>query len=195
MKHTLLIFIILSFSACKAQELFREYKFQSVKWTLRIPNNLYMEDSSLYESLKKNTIKKLDGNYDISSFENITPLFVLQKGEGNYFGSTINLYDSTLYSTWQKAYVNMQQGIINIIKSQGELINILDTSTSIEIIDKKIFKRFYIKTYYPSLKLTSNNYWFYRLHNNLDFSINVTYSDDKIGALFLKLLRESKFEE
>jgi hypothetical protein len=82
-----------------------------------------------------------------------------------------------------------------VYKDIGAGLKVLDTATSIELIDKIPFECFYIKTYYPEKKLTLQTYWYNRLIRNHDFSITISFTDENAGRQYLKILRQSSFDK
>lgn len=196
MRHFKLLLLLFSFSGCKGQDTLKEYKFPQVNWTLRIPEKSNLLDSAQFDTISRKAVNAINKTYEADfDFKEVTPLFTIRQGQFNLLGSTINLFDTTLGMTWEKSYAFSKQMIMQVINDQSPAVKIIDTLSSFELIDGLRFEKLYLKTFYPDQKLTMNTYWFYRKQNKYDFSINISYTDEKIGKEFLNLVKTSKFDK
>jgi hypothetical protein len=198
MKHFSSLLIILTFCACKAQTSTKQLRITEIGWTLQIPTDANFLNSSQFDTLQRKVIKSVNDAYDVSSdeeFKKVRALFTIRKGQFNFINSSINHYDSALSDTWQNAYAKSKDMLFDLLEKQKPELQVIDTSTSVEIIDGLEFEKLYIKTFYPRQKLTMFSYWFYRKHDNYDFSVNISYIDEFIGKQYLEILRSSKFDK
>jgi hypothetical protein len=189
----LALFIFLS---CKGQESKREeLRFKEVGWILSIPENSNLLNKKQIDSLQKATNQKLENSYGPQiDFGSTKTLFLFRNGEYNTFGSTINRYNSSGFSSWHDSYAATKSMMMDMFKAQKPNMEILDTSSGKEVIGNRKFEKFYIKTYYPSLNLTMHTYWYCRLQNAYDFSINVSYTEETVGKQFIEIIKASKFD-
>lgn len=125
----------------------------------------------------------------------MVPLFTISDKRYNIFGSTINPYDSAMFATWQESYAASREMIMDLLSKQGDELKVSDTSSAIEHIDGLEFQRFYLQTLYPEQNLRMHTYWFYRKQGMYDFSINISYTDEKMGRQYLEMVRTSKFSK
>jgi hypothetical protein len=197
MKVTVSIIVLLTFLSCKGQDPTKELKIPEVGWTLFIPTDSKILNAAQFDTIKRKFVNAMNNTYGTSEqdFQQVRPLFTIRQGQFNLFNSTINPYDSSLFSTWQESYTASKHMLIDLINKQGPGIKIVDTASSTETIDGLMFQKFYLKTSYPSQNLTMNTYWFYRKQGNYDFSINVAYTDENVGKKYLDILRKSKFDK
>jgi hypothetical protein len=191
-KNIIFIFCAFYFFSCKGQDKTKEFEFPKVGWTLYVPENSDLFTASQFDSLKIATEKKVNRSLGLSQSD---VLFIVKKDMYNFWGSTITALDTSNFKTWQSSYDNQKKAVIDVIKSNAPSISLLDTVSSTENIDGLTFQKFYLKTSYPSLNLTLENYWYYRLQNGLEFSINITFNNKDIGNSYLSLLRASKFDK
>jgi len=161
---------------------------------LRIPASSKFLDSAQFDTISRKAVNAINQTFDADfSFKDIKSLFIIRDGEFNLLGSTINVFDTTLGLTWEQSYAASKQQVMQVINEQAPAVKIIDTLSSYEVIDGIRFEKLYIKTFYPDQKLTMNSYWFYRKQNIYDFSINISYTDEKIGKQFLNLIKDSRF--
>lgn len=194
MKSLILIVALLTILNCEGQDSSKQFFFPQVGWTI-IANPTKFADSSLFNSITRKANSAMNDTYgtDIDLAKEVHSLFTIIDGNYNLFGSTINLFDSSIFPTWELSYLASKQMILNVLENQSPALKILDTLSGYEIIDGLRFEKFYMKTFYPSQSLTMNTYWFYRKQNQYDFSINISFTDDEKGKLFLEILRKSRF--
>ena len=194
MRYFQLLLILLAFANCNGQDTLKEYNFPEVNWTLRIPASSKFLDSAQFDTISRKAVNAINQTFDADfSFKDIKSLFIIRDGEFNLLGSTINVFDTTLGLTWEQSYAASKQQVMQVINEQAPAVKIIDTLSSYEVIDGIRFEKLYIKTFYPDQKLTMNSYWFYRKQNIYDFSINISYTDEKIGKQFLNLIKDSRF--
>ncbi len=189
-KNILFGLCILCFASCKAQD--KRIKFPQVGWTLVIPANSTFVSASQFDSLKAETEAKANQRIDLSQ-QNV--LFIIRKDMYSLFGSTITALDTAKFKTWQSSYSSQKKMVIDLIESKKPSISLLDTVSSTENIDGLIFQKFYIKTSYPDLNLTLDNYWYYRMKNGVELSINITSNEKETGNGYLSILKASKFDK
>lgn len=197
MRFTTSVIILLTFFISKGQTLIKELKIQEVGWTLFIPNDANILNAAQFDTIQKRAFNAINKTYGVSpeEFNKVKPLFTIRQGQFNFFGSTINPYDSSMFDNWQQSYLASKGLIMNLFRQQGPDLEVTDTASSKETIDGLTFEKFYIKTFYPQQNITLISYWFYRKHGKYDFSINISYTDESIGRKFLDIIKSSKFEK
>ena len=194
MKHFKLIFFIFVFANCKGQETLKEYKFPQVDWTLKIPAKSKFLDSAQFDTISRKAVNAISKTYGIDfSFKDVQSLFTIRQGNYNLFGSTINLFDTTLNMSWEDSYQMSKQMLFKVIEEQTQQVKIIDSLSGYIIVDGIRFEKLYLKTFYPNQKLTMNTIWFYRKQNEYDFSINISYTDENMGKDYLDIFTNSTF--
>ena len=196
MRYFKFAYILLIFASCKGQGNLKEYKFSQVGWTLKIPADSKFLDSAQFDTISQKAINAINKTYNTQvDFSGLKSLFIIRQGQYNVMGSTINLYDSALFKTWQESYSATKKMLMKIIEDQAPGVTVIDTESSFEIIDGLRFEKVFLKTFYPEQNLTMNIYWFYRKQNEYDFSINISYTEEKIGKQYLGIIKNSKFNK
>lgn len=194
MKNAIPVLILFPVLHCQGQDTARQVFFSEVGWRLTV-NPSKFADTSLFNSVAQKANGAINNTFgtDVDLLKQIHPLFTIIDGNYNIFGSTINLFDSSLFRSWELSYEASKQMILNVLENQAPAVQILDTLSGQEIVDGLKFERFYLKTFYPGQKLTMNTYWFYRKQNQYDFSVNISYTDPQKGQMFLDVFRKSRF--
>ena len=192
LRNILFAFALFHCFNCLGQVTSRELAFPQVGWTLTIPEDAELLTSLQFDSLISATKKKTDLNFEMANTE---VLFMIKKNEYNYFGSTVTLFDSTNFDTWESAYVYYKKIVVELIESNKPMILLLDSASSTESIDGLIFQKFYMKTEYPKQHVTLENYWYYRKQDNIELSINIAFANKEIGDTFLAVLKASRFDK
>jgi hypothetical protein len=191
-----LIFILLAFVNCKGQDISKEYHFPQVGWTVRMPATSKLLSAAQFDTILSKAVAAINQTYDADfSFDGMTPLFTIREGQYNIIGSTINVFDTTSGMTPEESYAYSKQMMMEVINEKAPAVRIIDTLSSFEIIDGLRFEKLTLKTFYPALNLTMITVWLYRKQNIYDFSINISYTDEKIGVEFLNLIKASKFNK
>lgn len=197
MRLTVTIIILLTFFGSKGQTLTKELKIREVGWTLFIPTDANFLNAAQFDTIRQKAVNAMNKAYGVTDkeFKQLKPLFTIRQGQFNIFGSTLNPYDSSMFDNWQESYAASKLMMMDLFKQQGPNLEVADTASSTETIDGLTFEKFYIKTIYPQRNLTMNTYWFYRKHDNYDFSINISYTDETVGKKFLDIVKNSKFDK
>lgn len=192
LRNILFAFALFQGFNCRGQITSRELAFPQIGWRLTIPENAELLTSLQFDSLLSATKKKTNLNFELANTE---MLFTIKKNEYNYFGSTVTLFDSINFDTWESAYTYYKKIVVELIESNKPMVLLLDSASSTESIDGLIFQKFYMKTEYPKQHVTLENYWYYKKQDNIELSINIAFANEEIGDAFLAVLRTSKFDK
>ena len=190
------LILIFIFKHSNSQLDIREVYFPEVGWTIDVPKHSNYSDSLQIERLLKELKEssKEEIGVDIN-LEGQKTLFVTRNGTYNFFGSTIAVYDSTEFKTWDDFYKESISVLIQIVKNQEPGIKMIDTVSSKVYIDGLLFDKFCFKSQYPDYNLELQNCWYCRFHDNYIFSINIAYKDDNIGLQYINIINSSKFDK
>jgi hypothetical protein len=196
MRQFTLVIFLFSIVGCNRQHKLKEYNIPEVNWTLRIPEKSNFLDSLQFDTISKKAVNVINTTYNSEiDFKDVQSLFTIRQGEYNLLGSTLNTFDTTSGMTWEQSYAASKEMLLQVINGQAPTVQIIDTLSSVQLIDGLRFEKLYLKTYYPDKKLTMNTVWLYRKKDKYDFSINVSYTDEKIGRQYLEIIANSKFEK
>jgi hypothetical protein len=179
--HTITILILsLVIIACQGQQNVEKGVYKEVGWTVDFPQNYNIADSLLIE-----------GNNNSSKL--LKTLFAVRQNNYNSFVATINPYQSNK-ATWEESFEVSKQLMVEQIQSMGANINMVDTSSSTELIDKLKFLKFNLVTFYPAQNLSLHTSVYYRKIGDRDLVITLGYQDEKIGKEYKDILIKSKFD-
>lgn len=193
MRNILLLFLTVFTLQCKGQDTLKQLFFPELGWTIKLDPSKFA-DTIQFQSIAQKANKAINQTYntDLDLINAVHPLFTIVDGNYNLFASTINAFDSTLFNTWQQSYAASKKLIIDVLNNQAG-IKIIDTLSGREMIDGLRFETFRMKTLYPDKKIIMTTYWFYRKQNQYDFSVNISFTDEQKGKMFLDIFRNSKF--
>jgi hypothetical protein len=194
MKLLFTICIIGAVLNCKGQSESKTIKFDELGWTLHFPGDSKLLDNAQFDTIKNKKLNEVMEKGSNLSAEKDRTIFIIHEGRANYFGSTISLYDSSFYKTWEDYYSALKKSAIKLIEKQSPNIKIGDSLSSKMLIDSLPFEELYLKTSYTNI-FVLHSYWFCRRLRNYVLSINVAFTDDDIGQKYLTLLKNSKFDK
>ena len=184
------------FLNCNAQTTYKAYKFSSIGWTVSVPSDLEIIDSLTLKQWNSNGDKlaqKASGTE--AEIEAPNTLISLQKGLGNDFISNTTPFDTTKDGNWKDHFQFSKELLYKMFQTATQNIdNVqIDTSSSFELIDNKLFNKFNVKIVVPNRK-DINMDVFGILRNGYDFGITIVSQDESIRQRFLGILKTSKFD-
>jgi hypothetical protein len=195
MKKFFLPLVLLSFWGCKEKLKPGELKFKEIGWTIQFPLEKEFLNRKQIDSIQRATLAKVSNNLDKEvDYVGVKTLFYLLDNRFNGFNSAISKFDRS-FGTWEKTHQDDKQTVLTALNAQKSNIEIIDTISSQEVIDDISFEKLLLKIYYPKQNVTSTTIWYAQKVNNYDLTINISFTDEKIGTEYLKILRASKFEK
>ena len=192
MKTLILICILFISKFSLSQEAEKKYTFKEVGWTLIIPADFKVLDSTENALMVEQGLKVIGETNEMKAGPSKTRYLIsATKNATNYFGSTITVFGNVKDST----YKVFNQSVNDLLYNSFLGINpdaIIDTFSTEDKIDGLTFAKFHlivsVDTYTIfNLFLLSKHYMGYAL------SISYLYSDDKTKEQIEAMLRNSKF--
>jgi uncharacterized lipoprotein YehR (DUF1307 family) len=183
------------FLGCNAQTNYKIYRFNSIGWTVKVPNDFKIIDSLTLKQMNSDGEKLAQNAYNTEA--RITApntLISFKKGESNAFICNTIPFDTTKDGSWNEhvqflkelAFKTLQTSTQNIENVQ------IDTSSSVELIDKNLFDKFNLRIVVPNRKDVNMNL-FSTLRNGYDVGITIVYQDEIIKKRFYNILMKSTF--
>ena len=193
MKKTVIILSVLTMliGAC-GQKTTQEFYDENFKWKITIPKNLKAVN---VEKWAKNRERGLQATEDIYSedVENMIPIFTFNDGRLNGFEALYKTFnpeiDGDFFENCQLIHGIMYE---EFVKQMPDAV--IDKETTIEQIDNLDFYVFKIKITLPN-ELPMNMFRYIRLFDKQEFSLGITYHDERIGQKILDAWRNSTFEK
>jgi hypothetical protein len=194
-KNTLALILVMFIIGCTAaQKKTKQYKFSEVGWTIEVPGTFEVMDSSQSKKTQDRGRKAIEDTYDTPlDFSSTRTLITLSGGRFNTLYATVTPFDPSVDGEWNEACEGLKQILMETFSSQAPTA-VIDTSSSVEEIDKLKFDRFYMKITLPN-KLVLHSFLYSRLHRGYDFGINFTYTDEKIGKQMKEIIVTSRFDK
>jgi len=165
-----------------------QFKFPQVGWKVKVPSDFTIMDSAQVAALGNN-----GANDATTAFGTTKTLVSFNKGQYNFFSSTITPFDPARDGDWNEISSKRKNRILESLRTQAPAIKI-DTLSSVETIDGLEFHKFQIITTYQS-KLVMNTLMYSRLYKGFDYGINISYTDESVGKELQLILASSKFDK
>ena len=193
-KTFILPIILLVCSKGNTQQNQRIYSFKQIGWTIELPAEFSVIDSVENADRMKRGVKAMEDANNIKAdiTETIT-LIGATKDKYNYFNATIEPFNSKGDISWQSLNQQLKELLYNTFA--GKIKNgILDTASSVEIIDGISFEKYRI-TVTMNDKVLFNSFLLSKLYKGYDLGISYLYLDERTKEQIELMLQNSKFSK
>jgi hypothetical protein len=171
-----------------------QFQFPQVGWKIKVPSDFTIMDSAQVAAMGDKDANAINNTYGTTTdFGTTKTLISFNKGQYNFFSSTITPFDPERDGDWNEVNSKLKNVILETLRTQASTIKI-DTLSSVETIDGLEFHKFQIITTYQS-KLVMNTFRYRRLHKGFDYGINISYTDENVGKELQLILASSKFDK
>lgn len=192
-KRTVLFFMVLFLSnGIIAQDSTIKYVFKEIGWSINLPSEFAVLDSSEISIMNNLGAKAVEGanNLKVDSLQNVT-LISARKNSQNYFEATLSSFNSRKDEDYKLATQKLNEMTYRTMVESipGGTIDSFSTST---IIAGLTFDKFTIsfkingKVQFKMIMLST-------LYKGYDFGIGYLYSDDRTKNKLEGMLENSKF--
>ena len=195
MKQNKLLYILVFLSFlinCKSQTTEQKFYSEEFKWTITIPSGFEKIETDDWKEYKKKGIKAIEETFDKDMDNRTRTIFSFKNGEQNILESVVQPYDVDINGEYLETqdYVNkiMYQTIKKNVKGAK-----IDTLSFNKIISGKEFVTFKMTVTYPN-NLVMNTLMYSRLFDKTEFTVNITYIDEKVGKKMIEKWENSIFE-
>lgn len=186
--------LMLLINVCKARgdttqnELYnKEYN-----WHITLPESFKRISNEDFGKLQENGTKMIEKTVDGKIENHATPIFVFKADQLDYFESNSQPFDPSVDGDHEA----MNKALNNILyKTMAQQIPHaeIDSATTAETIDKRVFKRFSIAVTLPN-KVVMHMLMYNKLFDKKELTISIVYVDPVKGNKLLTAWRNSKFE-
>lgn len=194
MKKILCTLFVLFTLATYGQEKKDEKIFiKEFNWTMISPEGFERMSQEEIDHLRNRGIQVLENGTGEELVDEVTVLFWIKKGTLNSLEANYQPFDEEVDGDYDETFDDVNEISVAAIKDQFPQIQI-DTVTSIEKIDRLNFRKFYMKLTYPGGVVLHNHSYSY-LFGDKEFTVSISYVDEKFGQQMLNAWLKSKFRK
>lgn len=160
-------------------------------WKVTIPKNFALIDGKEWDKVEKRGEKAIEDTFGEGIINQATTLFAYKNGQFNIFEANWQPFDSKLDGDYLETYSEVNKMIYQTFEAQMPKAK-LDSISSTQKISGLKFRRFDITINLPNgmiLKIIG----FSRLFDKKEFTVNITFIDEKIGEKMLDAFQKSRF--
>lgn len=195
MRTSFLAVLILSvfLQSCKGQaktpakEIFNKV----FNWRIQIPEGFESVSAEQWMKMQNKGANAIEKTYDAKVENQAKTIFVFKSDQFNYFESNYQPFDTTTDGD----YLETNRGVNGVLYGtfEAQIPNAkLDSASSEETIDGKVFQKFSITIEFPN-KMVMKSLMYSRLFGNKEFSVNIMTVDPQKQKVLLDAWRTSKF--
>ena len=188
------IVLLLLFSSCNSQTKSdsETLKIEEFNWTVNIPENFEpINQEEWNKTLKKGT-NAIEDTFEQEIENQAVTIFTYKSGQFNNFEANWQPFDIKIDGEYMETYSEVNKMLYETFETQIPKAK-LDSISSIQKVSGLDFQRFDITIDFPN-GIRMKTIGFSRLFGKKEFTMNITYVDEKIGKKMLKAFMNSKFE-
>ena len=188
-----LIFLMILLESCmgKAKSPSKEIYNKEFDWTIEIPEGFESVPAKEWMKMQNRGADAVEKTYDAKVENRTTTIFAFRSDQFHYFESNYQPFDSATDGNYLETFHEVNSMLYGTFEAQMPDA-ILDSSSSEEIIDGKLFQTYKVNITIPN-KITMEFLMFSRLFGNKEFSVNIMTVDKKKQKILLDAWRNSKF--
>ena len=197
MKRSILFYMILFFNVlpgCKGQSDSKQQTlyYDDFHWRITIPENFVNVHPDASPKLQDKGVQTVENSSVEQGDDEIRTIFVFKNGDFNYLESSYQLFDPAADGSYTASCKDDREIVFETLRTQMEMTKI-DSVSTVQTVGGLEFQTFEIEVIFPNgTKWRSLIY--NRLFGNRNFSVNITYVDEKSGERLLKAWLGSVFE-
>lgn len=170
----------------------KEYRFDEVGWTIKVPNEFEMMDSPSVSGVNDLGREVIANQVDSAGNTNSKTLFCIRTDNFNYLSATITPATTEYVESFNSGNKAMKDFMYATMKNQMQGAQI-DTLSSLENFDSKYFDRFDLRISFPG-RPTMNIELYSIIVNQYELGITAAYVDKNIGKKFTSIIQRSSFK-
>ena len=187
MKLLSILLFVLYINPLITKELYDE----QFEWRITLPDDFEEVSSEEWKRLQQTGEDAIEDTFN-EEIENFTKtIFVFKKGDYNYFESNYQPYDEAIDGNYLEASQSVNEIVYETLATQLADA-IVDSSSSVQTIAGLEFQHFHVSAELTGV-VTINIQSFSRLFGDQDFTVNITYIDEREGDIMLDAWRNSTF--
>lgn len=189
LKFLTLLISLTFLTNCIGQTTEQEFYSKEFKWKIAVPSGFEKIETDDLKKIQNKGIKAMEKTFDTIIENQTMTLFSFKNGEYNIFESNVQPFDIEIDGDYFESNNDVKY---ETIKNQVKGVKI-DTLSFKKRISGKEFDSFKMTITYPN-KLVLNTLSYSRLFNKTEFTVNITYIDEKEGKKMIEEWEKSVFE-
>ena len=161
-------------------------------WTVTIPENFQLIEEREWDETEKQGQDAIEETFGEELVNQAVTIFAYKNDRFNNFEANWQPYDPEIDGEYQETYHMVNEILYQTFESQMPGAK-LDSVTSKQQISGLEFRRFDITIDFPN-GVRMKTIGFSRLFGEREFTVNITYIDEKIGKKMLDAFLGSRFE-
>lgn len=188
-----IFFLVLAFAGCRPQtdSAAQTLHNKEFNWTITIPEDFTSVAPDEWAKLQNKGAEAVENTYGEKVENQATTIFVFKNGDFNYLESNYQPFDPEVDGDYRESSKAVNEIVYETFRTQIPTAKI-DSASSVETIGGLEFRTFSVSLDLPNMKIQS--FMYNRLFGEKDFSVNITYVDEKQGERMKKAWFASKFE-
>lgn len=170
----------------------KEYRFDEVGWTIKVPNEFEMLDDTSISGINELGKEVIANQNDNLGYNNSKTLFCIRNGNFNYLSAAITPVTEEYVQSFNNGNKALKDFMYTNMKQQMQEAQI-DTVSSHENLNNKDFDRFDLHINFP-YKPTMSIKLYSAIVNQFELGITVAYVDESIGKKFTSIIQRSSFK-
>ncbi len=191
LKFLLLLIFLSLLTSCKDQTPEQEFYSKEFKWKIIIPSGFEKIETDDWREYQNKGVKAMEKTFDTIIENQTRTLFSFKNGKHNIFESNIQPFDVEIDGDYFESNKSVKYIMYETINDQVKGVEI-DSLSFKKVISGKEFDSFKMTITYPN-KVVLNTLTYSRLFNKTDFTVNITYIDEKEGKKMIKKWENSVF--
>ncbi len=192
LKFITLLITLTFIMSCKSQTSEQEFYSKEFKWKIVIPSGFEKIETKDWREYQNKGVKAMEKTFDTIIENQTRTIFSFKNGKYNILESNVQPYDVKIDGDYFESNNGVKYAMYKTIKDQVKGAKI-DTLSFKKIISGKEFDSFKMTITYPN-KLVLNTLTYSRLFDKTEFTVNITYIDEKEGRKMIEKWENSVFE-
>lgn len=170
----------------------QEFYLEEFKWRITIPANFENVTPEDWKKEQDKGAKAMEETLGEEVENNTKTIFAFKNGLANVMECNVQPFDEVIDGDYGASCIALGDIMYQTFLDQMPGIKI-DSSYSVKTIDELEFKQFSVTIINPN-GIVFKVYMFSRLFGKQEFSLNIFYTEESMGALMMKAWMESVFE-
>ncbi len=169
----------------------KEFFNKEFGWKIEIPQGFEAVTAEEWMRLQNRGADAIEKTYDAEVENRAKTIFVFKSDQFNYFESNYQPFDTATDGNYLESFKDVNNILYGTFEAQIPNAK-LDSSSSQEIIDGKLFQTFRVTITIPG-KIVMEFLMYSSLFNNKEFTVNIMTVDKEKQRILLNAWRSSKF--
>ena len=169
----------------------KEIVNKDFQWKIEIPEGFESVSAEEWKKIQNRGADAIEKTYDAKVENKAKTIFVFRSDQLNYFESNYQPFDPATDGDYLESFRNVNGVLYGTFEAQMPNAK-LDSVSSQETIDGKVFQKFHITIELPN-KVLLELFMYSRLFANKEFTVNIMTVDKEKQKILLNAWRNSTF--